>query len=93
MTLGVVIGAVLVWLWGTRMAYRWDTELHSGKGFFIGCFIVWWLVIPVWLPAYLKRRNSSCEIPRWVVGESGWHRRERLEREHKERAKEVEMPD
>lgn len=93
MIVGIIVVAVMVWLFMARMCYRWSCELERGDGFdaLFGSLFFWWLAIPCFLPFYLIQRGRGRTLsPRgkWM-GESDWHRSEREAKQHEARAKEL----
>lgn len=91
------LAAVAGYLFIARWCLRWcrelqpdtEIELHMWMALFLWCF-----VIPCLLPTWLKKRGFDLDEVslRRLVGESSWHRAERLAREHQQRCEELGMP-
>lgn len=96
----IVSVIVVFWLYMTRMCIRWVIELES-KSVPDACDVflslcLWWIAIPMfWTDRCKKldRRLLSERRVRMIVGESGWHKRERLAAEHKTRTQALGMPE
>ena len=89
--------AIAVWLFMARWSIRWCRELEpetDPEPHVILSLLFPWFTILGLLPAWLKKQGGRLDEHRLraLVGESRWHRAERLAREHAERCEELGMP-
>lgn len=97
LTVPHIVAMVATWFYMGRMCNRWDRELGTGAqpAPALVNYLLWCIGIPLMLNDYLKHCGygiSPTLIHTIFVGESRWHKRERLEQEHQERAQALEMP-
>jgi hypothetical protein len=91
------LATIAAYLFIARWCLRWCRELDPDTDLDIHvvmALFLWWVVIPGLLPAWLRKHGFRLDERRLrkLVGESRWHRTERLAREHEQRCQELEMP-
>lgn len=89
--------AIAVWLFMARWSMRWCRELepdsapesHLILSLLFPCFTILGL-----FPDWLKKRGRPLDEQtlRTLVGESSWHRADRLTREHEQRCQDLGLP-
>ena len=94
---GWVFGGIAAWLFMVRWSMRWCRELypetnldvHVVLSMLCPCFAILGL-----FPDWLKKQGCRLdERPlRTLVGESRWHRAERLTKEHEQRCRDLGLP-
>jgi hypothetical protein len=94
---GWVSVAIPAWLLMARWSMRWCRELQPDNDLDLHVLVsllIPWIAILNLFPVWLTKRGCRPDerTLRMVVGESRWHRAERLAREHEQRCKELGMP-
>lgn len=94
---GWLPAGIAIWLFMARWSMRWCRELQPGIDLDVHVLVslfVPWIGILNTFPAWLKKQECRLNegTVRKLVGESRWHRAERLAREHEQRCEDVGMP-
>lgn len=91
--LAAAAGYLLIVRWCLRWCRELQPDIEADLQVTLALFL-WWAVIPSLFPEWLKKRGLVLEegTLRRLVGESGWHRAERLHLEHQQRCQEMGMP-
>ena len=94
---GCLSVVIAVWLFLARWSLRWCRELYPDTN--VDVHVVFSVLLPYFVilglfPDWLKRQGCRLDERRLrrLVGESRWHRAERLTREHQQRCKDLGLP-
>lgn len=89
--------AIAFWLFSARWCMRWCRELQPDGDLDVHVLIslmIPWMALLGLLPDWVKKHGWRLDerALRTLVGESRWHRVERLAREHAQRCQDLGMP-
>jgi hypothetical protein len=94
---GWLVAAIAFWLFTARWSMRWCRELQPDGDLDVHILVsvlIPWIAILNLFPAWLTKRGWRLDERklRALVGESRWHRAERLAHEHEQRCSDLGMP-